>query len=244
MRAFIAGATGYTGQQVVKQWAAQGHEAYAHVRASSSSASASGDELKALGAKVLVTLWELEAICAALEQAQPHVVFFLIGTTKARMSALKAQGKPPEEASYEAIDYGLAALLLKACRQSAPTARFVYLSAMGVSAYAPGEYMKVRWRFEQELIASGQPFVIARPGLITGPDREDDRPMERVSGAISGALVSGLARLGASKLARQYRPTDAAELARALVKAGLEPEAQGLTLEAADLKDDSPAWTP
>lgn len=244
MRAFIAGATGYTGQQVVRLWVEGGHEAFAHVRASSSSESASKAELEAQGAQVLVTKWEPDAIKAALDEAQPEVVFFLIGTTKARMSALKAQGKAPEMASYEAIDYGLAAMLLKACQQSAPAARFVYLSAMGVSAHAPGEYMKVRWRFEQELRASGQPFVIARPGLITGPDREEERSMERVSGVVSGALVSGLSLFGADKLARQYRPTDAAELARALVKAGLEPQAQGMTLEAAALKDDSPAWTP
>lgn len=244
MRAFIAGATGYTGQQVVRQWCALGHEAVAHLRPGSVGADSLKAALEAEGvanAKIVEVPWALEALVASLREVQPQVVFFLIGTTKARMKALKAQGLDAEAASYEAVDYGLAKLLLDALMAAQlPQTCFVYLSSMGVSATAPGAYLKVRWRFERELIASGQPYVIARPGIITGEDREDDRPMERLSGAVSAKLFGLLGGLGAASTARRYRPTDAQELAQALVGAALDQRFWGQILEAQQLKADAP----
>jgi uncharacterized protein YbjT (DUF2867 family) len=74
----------------------------------------------------------------------------------------------------------LTSLLLRAAaaaaRETGVAPRFVYLSSAGVSAGARGAYLAVRWRMEQELRASGLPFVIARPGFITGPTATSRAP--------------------------------------------------------------------
>ena len=234
MIAYVTGATGYTGQRLAVELASRGVQVIAHLRPGAQAPQA----LRVEGITLEERPWTLEAMTQALSEHRPDLIFFLVGTTKRRMSALGQRGEDPQAASYLAIDYGLAAMLLAATRAASLTqARFIYLSSMGVSAQAPGQYLQARWRFESELRASGQPHVIARPGLITGSDRQESRPLERLSGAISRAV---LAPLGATSVARRWRPTDAAELARALARHALHPTSPAMTLEAEALKDDSP----
>ncbi len=240
MKAFIAGASGYTGRALVEVLREHSHEVVAHLRPDSSQREALSAHFSAAGALIDLSPWDEAAMTQALREHAPDVVYCLIGTTRARMKDLGARGEDPQAASYEAVDYGLTALLARASVASQVEPVFVYLSAMGAGPNAAGAYMQARWRAEQAVRDSGLAHVIVRPGLITGEDRPEARPMEQLAGKLTGPLFGALDALGASRLARRYRPTDAQELARALARLGAAPPARAATIEAEDLKDDTP----
>ncbi len=203
MTAFVAGATGYTGQAVVAELAAQGRPGIAHVRPDSSRL----DQFRGRFDQVDTTAWTLEAMTATLGRLQPDALFALLGTTKAR-----------GDGDYESVDYGLSAMLVDACLAASVRPRFVYLSAAGVGPRTASAYMRVRWRLETKLRESGLPFVIARPSFITGPDREESRPMERLGAGLGDGALALVGALGARKTAARYRSMTGAQLARGLVR--------------------------
>jgi uncharacterized protein YbjT (DUF2867 family) len=171
-------------------------------------------------------------MCAA---RRPPAVFALLGTTRKRGAATGD--------TYESVDYGLTALLLRAARAAGPPwPRFVYLSALGADPASRNAYLAVRGRLEAELAAGPVPYVVARPSFITGTDRDESRPVERVgAAAVDGLAVPlrwlGAALPGARRLADRYRSTSADELAAALVRAAADPAAAGRVLEGDALRE-------
>jgi uncharacterized protein YbjT (DUF2867 family) len=232
--AFVAGATGHTGREVVRLLCEQGVRTVAHVRPDSPRLSEWRERFEAMGAAVDATPWDEGAMAHTLQQHPPSLVFALLGTTRSRGQAARRRGEPPE--TYETVDYGLTALLLRATRTLAPPPRFVYLSSMGVSATSANPYMKVRHRMERELQGSGVPFTIARPSFITGEARDEARPLERVGAATSDAALGLLGALGARGLRDRYQSMGNTDLARALVSAALDPACDGALLEADALR--------
>ncbi len=232
MRAFVAGATGYTGRHVVGELLVSGIDVVAHVRPGSPSA-AGRERMQALGATVDATPWDAAAMEATLARLRPDLVFALLGTTRARG---RAAGEAGREETYETVDYGLTVLLLRATRTSAPDARFIYLSALGVGASEPrNDYLRARWRVEAELSESGLDFLIVRPSFISGPDREERRTGERVAARVLDAAVGGLALVGARRARDRYASVTGAELARMLVAAALQVDGPRV-LDMSDLR--------
>ena len=82
--AFVAGATGYTGQAVVARLRALDRPALAHVRPDSSRLEVWRERFTAQGAEVDATPWQLEAMTERFREASPAVVFALLGTTRRR----------------------------------------------------------------------------------------------------------------------------------------------------------------
>lgn len=228
--AFVAGATGYTGQALVHELRHRGIPTVAHVRPDSQRLADWRQRFEAMGAVVDITPWDERALTAALQRIGPHVVFALLGTTRARMRSARGGD------SYESVDYGLTAMLLHAVRRAAPGARFVYLSSAGVGPAARGEYLRVRWRLEQELRASGVAWTIARPSFITGADRRESRPLERVGARISDGVLGVAGALGARRLRDRYASLSAAALARGLADHAFARDSAGLVLGADALR--------
>jgi len=180
-RASVAGATGYTGREVVRELCRQGISAVAHVRPDSPRLDRWREEFAQVGAMVDTTPWESGPMEGALGRLRPDLVFALLGTTRARVrQASQTEGRAE---SYETVDYGLTRLLLDATVAATPQGRFIYLSSLGVREGSRNPYLAVRARLESELRQSGVSYVVARPGFITGPDREESRPAERVASA-------------------------------------------------------------
>lgn len=229
-RAFVAGATGYTGREVVRAAVAAGVETIAHVRPDSGSLPKWRAHFQEQGASIDTTAWELPAMRATLERLRPTLVFALLGTTRARGRHAPAG----VEESYETVDYGLSVLLLEAATPCAP--RFVYLSSAGVGPRARGDYLSARWRVEQAIRASGLSHVIARPSFITGPDRDETRVGERVGAAMSDAALSVVGALGGRRLRDRYRSTTNVVLARALVRLALDRDAGDGVFESEQLR--------
>ena len=228
-RAFVAGATGYTGRQVVRELCRQGIETVAHVRPDSSRLDRWREEFPRVGATVDTTPWEPGAMLATLRRHPPDLVFALLGTTRAR-SRREAGG-----GNYGAVDLGLTLLLLDAVKEAVPQARFLYLSAMGARPGTRNPYLAVRVTVEAALRASGLSWVIARPAFVTGPDREESRPAERVASVIVDAVLGVAGLFGGTRLERRYASMDATTLARGLVRAGSQPAREQL-LEADALR--------
>jgi hypothetical protein len=189
-----------------------------------------------VGAELVEAEWTTSSIEEVLSSSQPSAVFALLGTTRRRMKAVARGGGDPSEAGYAAVDRDLTLLLLGATRAVAPDARFVYLSALGVSQGSRAPYMRVRWEVERALQESGQPFAILQPGFITGADRQEDRPGERWGAWLSEGGLSLAATLGARSLREKYRSHPGAELARALAWAGWAPEADASVLQGSQLR--------
>ncbi len=228
--AFVAGATGFVGREVVRALAQSGVDVHAHVRPDSSRLAQWRSTFTAAGASVDTTAWDAEAMTARLVQLQPTAVFGLLGTTRKR-----ARNEGIDD-PYERVDYGLTALLIDACVAAEITPRFVYLSAAGVSGGSRGAYMKARWKAEQALRKSGLPYSIARPSFITGPGRDDNRPGERVGAVVADAGLRVASLLGGRKLRSRYRSTSNTVLGEALARIAFDPATANRVLDGDDIR--------
>jgi uncharacterized protein YbjT (DUF2867 family) len=240
--AFVAGATGYTGREVVRALVERGVRTVAHVRPDSARADEWRERFESSGAAVDHTPWREAEMEHTLSVLQPTHVFSLLGTTRARRRAAGATGTTGTRGaaeSYESVDYGLTALLIRAALASGSCPRFVYLSSLGVQEHTSNPYLVARWRAESLLRASGLPYTIARPSFITGPDREESRPLERVAAAAAN-MVSGVARLvGADRLGGSLHSMTGAELAAGLVRLAFDASAENTTVGAEELRAGS-----
>ncbi len=233
--AFVAGATGYTGREVVRELVARGVRTVAHVRPDSARADSWRERFESEGAAVDNTPWGDAEMTQTLSALQPTHVFSLLGTTRARRRVAATHGVTE---SYESIDFGLTALLIRAAVASASKPRFVYLSSLGVREHATNPYLVARWRAESLLRASGLPYTIARPSFITGPGRDESRPLERV-GAAAGNVAGTLLRVfGARRAGGSLRSMTGAELAAGLVRHAFDASAENTTVGAEELRSE------
>ncbi len=229
-KAFVAGATGYTGRAVVEALRRLDILTVAHVRPQSRQRQTWEERFGAMGAEVDTTPWERDAIIATVERLRPTLVFALLGTTKKRAKQ--------DQASYDSVDYRLTAMLIAACEPLSPPPRFIYLSSAGVPAAEPrkGSYMHARWHVERDLEASSLPYVSARPSFITGANRDEDRPGERVGAAVANGALSMLGAIGMKRLRDRYRSTDNTTLAAGLVRLARDVSRSRYVAESEELR--------
>lgn len=228
--AFVAGATGYTGRALVAALRARGLGTIAHCRPDSPRLEHWREHFGALGASVDETPWTEDAMAESISRLEPTAIYALLGTTRARARA--------DGMGYEAVDYTMTAMLLRAAgMQSRVRPRFIYLSAMGAGAKTKNPYLSVRSRLESEISSSGLNYIIVRPAFISGSDRSEGRPLERIAARGFDGLARLLARVGWPEPQRRYASMDASTLAAALAELCHEDTHLGRVLEAAQLRD-------
>ena len=231
---FVAGATGYTGRAVVELCAERGLDTVAHVRPDSRDLELWRRRFEARGARVDTTPWTLADMKATLTELQPSQVYALLGTTRARA---KVDTGSAVADTYEAVDYGLSVMLLEAAVACGSRPTFVYLSALGAGGRPMNAYMDVRKRVEAAVLGSELPHVIARPGFISGPDREESRLGERTFARISDGLLGALGKLGAKQLVDKYASLTGTELATAMVALATDDPRERVVAEVSDLRE-------
>lgn len=220
MQLLVIGATGYVGRSVVSVAAPAGHDVIAHVRPESAAGDRAAAQLVATGARVIRTPWRGEAWYRYLEAHPPERILLALGTTAPLARRARQSGAP--DASQSAVDLGLTMMLIGVAKSASPEAGLIYLSALGASPTG-NEYLRVRATVEAALLSGPNPFTVVRPSFITGPDRGESRPAERV-GAFLGDTVAALLRVvgrrgRAAKLASITGPG----LARILVELAVGP---------------------
>jgi len=218
--AFVLGATGFVGREVVRQLCVRGARAIAHVRPDSPRLDEWKGRLAGLGAEVDATPWDAARLAARLAELRPAQLYLLIGTTRRRARADRVEGD-----IYQAVDLGLTRLAVEAAVASAAGPRLVYLSSVGADATARSAYFRARGEAEAVVRGAGLPWVIARPSMIVGErEREDARPGERVAGALGDGVLALAGLLGARRTRDRYRSTTPDVLASALIRLGEAPE--------------------
>ncbi|HEY4243405.1 MAG TPA: NAD(P)H-binding protein [Kofleriaceae bacterium] len=214
--AFVFGATGFVGREVVRQLCARGTQVRAHVRPDSSQLAEWRKTFGDQGALVDTAAWDPAALSARLGTARPAQLYILIGTTRKKARTDSVQGD-----IYEAVDLGLTQIAVDAARTAvaagAPAPRIVYLSSLGADPKARSAYLRARGKAEAAVTTSGLPWVIARPSIITG-ERDDSRAGERTAAVVGDGLLSALRLVGAKGLAAKYRSTTPDILAAALIR--------------------------
>lgn len=227
--AFVAGATGYVGREVVRELRKREIITVAHVRPDSSRLSEWKKRFTSLGAKVDTTSWDEKAMARRFSQIKPSHIFCLIGTIRSRMKK--------EKVSYDSIDHGLTALLVKAVQRAKISPRFVYVSAAGVKEGSRSPYYKARWKAEEAIKESGLPYTIARPSFITGPTRDDRRLGEEVGSQLIDVALTAAGLLGAKKLKERYKSTTNKTLAKTLVRLSLDEKEKNKIVESENLRE-------
>jgi uncharacterized protein YbjT (DUF2867 family) len=227
--AFVLGATGFVGREVVRQLCVRGAKTYAHVRPDSKQLAEWRARFGELGAEVDTTAWDARAMAARFRELKPSQVYVLIGTTRNKAKSDAVQGN-----IYEAVDLGLTKIAVEAARASEVSPRIVYLSSVGADPSARSAYLKARGLAEEAVTTSGLPWVIARPSIITG-EREDGRLGERTAAVVGDGLLAVVGVLGGGTLRARYRSTTPDVLASALIRIG-EATETGVIVDGAALR--------
>lgn len=229
MTAFVLGATGFVGREVVRQLCVRGTNTVAHVRPDSSKLETWRTTFGALGATVDTTPWNATALAARIRELAPDQIYILIGTTRSKAKADAVEGD-----IYEKVDLGLTRLTVEATLASERTPRLVYLSSVGADRTARSAYLSARGKAEDVITSSNLPYVIARPSIITG-EREDGRLGEKSAAVVGDGLLAVAGLFGGAKLRNRYRSTTPDVLASALIRLGEAPE-RNRVVDGADLR--------
>lgn len=230
----VLGASGYVGQALVQELRRRGHPTVAHVRFDSPRLEHWRAQFAALGAEMVSTAWDSGQFAALLREREFARVYLCLGTTLRRRLW---KSKSSVENTYEAVDFGLSALVIDACVEAGVRPRIVLLSAAGARTTARSPYLAVRGKLEAHLQASGIDFTIARPAFITGPGRAEFRPLERLGAALFDMALLWCAVLGMQIMRERYRAIGATELAKALVTHGADPHGRNRVLDGERLRD-------
>jgi NADH dehydrogenase len=217
--AFVLGATGFVGREVVRQLCVRGAKTIAHVRPDSKQLAEWQSKFGELGATVDTTAWDAPALAARFRETKPAQIYICIGTTRSKAKADAVEGN-----IYEKVDYGLTAITVEAAKASEVTPRIVYLSSVGADREARSAYLQWRGKAEDVVMQSGLPWVVARPSIITG-ERDTSRVGEKAAGVIGDGLLAVVGLFGGGKVRDRYRSTTPDVLASALIRLGEAPEA-------------------
>ncbi|KAK7437363.1 hypothetical protein VKT23_018608 [Stygiomarasmius scandens] len=176
--ALIVGATGQTGQYLLKELLASSH--YTRVgeygrRLTDLQTLSTGKE------KLEQKQVDFEKLSeSGMKDGKWDVVFITLGTT--RKSAGSAE-------AFEKIDreYVLNAAREAKSSDSAHEQRLLYCSSGGANSRSPFLYTKSKGLTEEGLASLGySDTIIFRPGMLAGVTRQDSRPFEHVASVLTG----------------------------------------------------------
>ncbi|MCB9555483.1 MAG: NAD(P)H-binding protein [Deltaproteobacteria bacterium] len=208
-KVFIIGATGYTGQHLVRTLCQQNTPTVAHVRPDSPRAEACCERFSSWGARVDRTPFTVAALASTFASDPPSHIYCLLGTTRRR--SRESGGHE----TYQSVDVALTETALEAAKLGAASAHLIYLSAIGAGR-TTSAYLRARTSAEALIRQSGLAYTVVRPSFISGSDRDERRVGERLGAIVTSSALNLVGALGARRFAARYRPRSGAELALGL----------------------------
>ncbi len=167
--------------------------------------------------KLVNPLVDYEALPPEADWWTCDAVICALGTTRAKAGSAEA---------FHRIDHDYPLMVARHARAQGAQA-FALVSAIGADAGSRLLYNRTKGEVEASIGALDYPsYTIVRPGLIGG-QRDEFRPMERVSDAVLGVL--------GTVLPRQWRISPAENIAAALIDAALAAKPGRHIVSAAEL---------
>jgi uncharacterized protein YbjT (DUF2867 family) len=194
----ITGATGLIGKQVVAEIAGLEHsETHILVRKAPARVP--------LG--VTVHAFDPAEWGNVIAAVKPDVAISCLGTTMRTAGSKEA---------FRAVDFELVVAVAKAAR-IAGARQMIAVSSVGASAKGSNFYLKTKGEAEDAMTALDfERLDLLRPGLLTGGERSDSRPGERI-----GILLSPFTDLLMVGNLSRYRSIPSAKVAQAAVTLAL-----------------------
>jgi len=154
MKLLVTGATGFVGQEVVRQLHEAGHSI--RILARRSSSPRAQEAISHCGAEVYPgDVLDAASLGDAVNTME--AVIHLVGIIS-----------EVDESTFENVHTRGTGNLVAAARQ-AGVRRFVHMSALGTRPNAASRYHRTKWAAEELVRHSGLEFTIFRPSLIYGP---------------------------------------------------------------------------
>jgi NADH dehydrogenase len=209
LNVLLTGATGFVGEEVLRQLRGAGHSIRILAR---NPASRRVQEARARhGVEVhpgeIADAASLAGACNGMA-AVIHLVGIISEVGRSTFENIHTQGTGN----------------IIAAAQSAGARRFLLMSALGARAAAPSRYHQTKWAAEQSVRASGLDYTIFRPSLIYGPRDHFVNLFATI--ARFSPIVPVLGRRGA-----RFQPVAVEAVARAFVQALVTPESIGKTYD-------------
>lgn len=214
MNILVTGATGFIGPNVARALVQRGHQVRCLVRR--------GADLRPLQ-YLPVEVWlgdilDPATLPPALEDQQ--AVVHLVGILKERPPAL----------TYQRVHVEGTRNLAEAAK-AAGVQRFLYMSGNGAADSPKYPYLHTKWQAEELVKASGIPWTVLRPSIVTGPgdgffNQLADIVRHPPSGGRTMAPVVPVIGSGGCR----YSPIHVEDLARCTAQAAVDPAFAGRTV--------------
>lgn len=203
VQVLVVGASGFCGKGTLGQLANKPqYKVTAHLRPESSQVETMTTLCKELNHSLLTA--SFEDLALKIQRNPPDVICSFIGTTKKKMKPLGL--------TYEDVDVKLNQILIEHAARLTKKPLFIYVSSMGVEWARWSSYLQARVAVESMLKDSGLPHIILRPGILHGPTRIENRPLEEIGASVSITLGQIAHRLGFQRKSDEWMPLCAAEI--------------------------------
>lgn len=160
----VTGSSGFVGRSVVRELLGRGLKVRALVRDHAKARQAFGSPLPAGLELVTGDVCDAKVLDELVRPAQAAV--HLVGIIR---EVRGDTGHTPQ--TFRRMHVQATLEILDACRRN-NVARYLHMSALGVSPEGQAEYQKTKWEAECAVRRSGLEWTIFRPALIHGPDGE------------------------------------------------------------------------
>ncbi len=209
MQVLITGATGFVGQEVVREVRAAGHTVCVLARDPASPAAV---RLKSeFGAHIRTgDILDEESLTEAMAGAE--AVIHLVGIIA------EVRGR-----TFEQVHVTGTVNTLRAARR-AGLKRFVHMSALGTRPEAVSRYHQSKWGAEEAVRSSGLAFTIFRPSLIYGPGDQFVNLFARIMKLAPIVPVMGTGQ-------SRFQPVAVEKVAACFSRALTEPRSIGQTYD-------------
>ena len=174
-RAFVTGATGFVGRNLIRALLANGFLVRCLVRPGSERDLQGFESIDRVPGDVL----RPEGLVASVEGCA--AVIHLVGIIRER---------PMRGVTFERLHTQATANMLDVARR-AGAKRFLQMSALGTRSGARSRYHATKWQAEEAVRASGLDWTIFRPSIIFGPGDEFVSMLARMIGRLPAVPVLG-----------------------------------------------------